>query len=106
MPGVPGFLLPESLFHWQQSGDAFRWVDQHQGQWTHQDFLDLLQQLDKNAVWPADVETVGRGLGETRLQWQNLQRWQEQGEPLRWVESQQGQWSHESWLVLLEQLRQ
>jgi hypothetical protein len=35
----------------------------------------------------------------------NLRRWRASGEPRRWVQSQNGQWNHELWLALLEQLR-
>jgi hypothetical protein len=34
----------------------------------------------------------------------NLRRWQDSGEPLRWVQARGGQWNHGDWLALLEDL--
>jgi hypothetical protein len=45
--------------------------------------------------------------GNIELQpYENLRRWQQSGEPFRWVEAHQGRWNHRDWLTLLKQLRQ
>jgi hypothetical protein len=36
---------------------------------------------------------------------ENLQRWQESGQPRAWVEAHGGRWNHEDWLGLLEELK-
>jgi hypothetical protein len=36
---------------------------------------------------------------------ENLRRWQQSGDPRRWVEARRGLWGHEDWLALLDELR-
>jgi hypothetical protein len=96
--------VPESLRRWQQTGAPFRWVEAHQGQWTHQDWLDLLTTLHWSGHQVVPVEVVGLILEDARTRWGNLQRWQHSGEALRWVEAQRGAWNHHDWLCLLARL--
>jgi hypothetical protein len=96
--------IPEHLQHWIRSGAPLRWVESHQGQWNHQAWVDLLTALHHSGYGAGPVEVVGRILEETRRRWDNLKRWQESGEALRWVEAQHGQWNHHDWLTLLHRL--
>jgi hypothetical protein len=50
-------------------------------------------------------EAVGLALEEAR-RWWNLRRWQQSGQPGRWVEDHGGQWGYREWLELLAALRQ
>src|SRR5581483_179369 len=49
---------------------------------------------------------LGRVLEQTAQEWRNLRRWQDSGDPRRWVAAHDGQWDHADWLNLLATLRQ
>ncbi len=108
---IVGRFLEESkrqylnLRRWERSGQARTWVDAHQGQWTHDDWLALLDSLRRSEFWPMDPAAVGEVLAELRQEWQNLRRWQQSGQPLQWVEARGGAWEHKDWLALWEDLR-
>jgi hypothetical protein len=95
-----------NLRHWQDSGEPRRWVEEHQGQWDHADWLSLLEMLRQSGYWPVDPNQVGLMLEEAKLRWWNLRRWQDSGAALRWVEEHQGRWARTEWQLLLQDLRQ
>ncbi len=110
-PAAVGELVEElkvryqNLRRWQDSGAANRWVEEHSGVWNHEDWLTLLAELQQSSFWPLPPEEVGRVLEEAKLEFRNLQRWQESCEPQLWVETRGRDWSHDDWTDLLDQLQ-
>jgi hypothetical protein len=110
-PDAVGRVLEETrarwhnLQRWRQSGAAWAWLDAREGRWDRHDWLALLWTLRVSDFWPLDPEALARLLEEIRGQWWALRRWQESGEPLRWVEAHQGHWTHADWLALLAKLQ-
>jgi hypothetical protein len=55
-----GFTIKENNeSRWKKSGEARRWVEEHDYSWNHQDWLLLLEDLRKSAFWPMDSNKVG-----------------------------------------------
>jgi hypothetical protein len=79
-------------------------VEVRQGQWNHQDWLDLLAELAQTLPGPLVPVQVGLILEEARREWLNLRRWQASGAARRWVEAHGGAWDEEDWLALLRRL--
>jgi hypothetical protein len=95
----------DNLQRWEQAGEAYRWVEAHQGQWTHADWLALPIEITASGHGPMELEALGRLLERTRTEWQNLCRWRDQGHAQRWVEAHGGSWDHDDWLALLGMLQ-
>jgi hypothetical protein len=74
-----------NLKRWRESGLARRWMENHNGQWNHGDWLALLASLRGSGFWPIDPAALAQALDETREEWLNLHRWQTSGEPQRWL---------------------
>jgi hypothetical protein len=55
-----------NLLRWEQSGFPQKWVEDHHGQWTHSDWLDLLEKLKRTEYWPMDPDSIGRVIEEKR----------------------------------------
>jgi hypothetical protein len=83
---------------WQESGHGRRWVEARRGQWNHEDWLRLLRGLQGSVFWPLDDAAVGRLM-------EGYRRWEQSGQPGRWVEAQGGAWDHTDWLGLVQELR-
>jgi hypothetical protein len=70
----PGKQTPlseaENLNRWKASGQPKAWVVAHHGQWNHDDWLALLDELRRSPYWPMKPDEIGRVLEETRRQWQ------------------------------------
>jgi hypothetical protein len=66
--GRPASLRPdmENLRRWRESGQPRSWVEAHNGQWNHQDWLGLLETLQQSPYWPMKPDDVGRVLEEAR----------------------------------------
>ncbi len=62
----------ENLRRWRESGQTRSWVEAHQGQWGHQDWLALLDELKQSAFWPMEPQAVGLALEDAKREW--LQR--------------------------------
>jgi hypothetical protein len=64
----PGALRPESenLRRWRESEQPRSWVEAHKGQWNHQEWLGLLETLQRSPYWPMQPEDVGRVLEEIK----------------------------------------
>jgi hypothetical protein len=60
----------ENLRRWRESGQAKAWVAAHRGQWNHDDWLALLEELKRSSFWPMPPDAVGLTLEETRREWQ------------------------------------
>jgi hypothetical protein len=95
-----------NLRRWEWSGQARAWVEARAGEWNHEDWLALLEDLRQSELWPLDPDAVGELLQEMQQEWRNLRRWQESGQDRKWVEARQGRWGREDWLALLGGLRQ
>jgi hypothetical protein len=95
-----------NLRRWERSGQARAWVEARQGQWGHDDWLALLEDLRRSEFWPLEPDAVGEVLGEIREEWRALRRWHESGQALKWVEARQGRWGREDLKALLDGLRQ
>jgi hypothetical protein len=37
-----------NLRHWEESGEPYRWVEAHRGEWTHADWLRLAAKLARH----------------------------------------------------------
>ncbi len=55
-------LKQQNLQRWKSSGHPSQWVNHHQGQWTHQDWLGLLESLKRSQFWPMDEMAVDQEL--------------------------------------------
>lgn len=64
-PELPGREV-ENLRKWRASGQARAWVATHQGQWNHDDWLGLLEELKRSPFWPMHPDAVGQVLEETK----------------------------------------
>ena len=53
---------------WQAAG-ARGWVEAHGGEWNHDDWLALLDDLRRSPFWPMDPEAVGLVLEEEKRRW-------------------------------------
>jgi hypothetical protein len=94
-----------NLWRWHESGQPRRWVEERQGRWAHEDWLQLLEGLRAGGLWPVDLDEVDRTLRQLNLEWWNVHRWRTSGMARRWVEDRRGRWDQEDWLVLLDALR-
>ncbi len=56
----------ENLRRWRASGQARAWVAAHHGQWNHDDWLALLEELKRSPFWPMHPDAVGQVLEEIR----------------------------------------
>ena len=56
----------QNLLRWEQSGLPRKWVDDHRGQWTHLDWLDLLAKLKRTDFWPMEPNAMGKLLEEQK----------------------------------------
>jgi hypothetical protein len=74
-----------NLRRWQESGQVRSWVEAHQGQWGHEEWLQLLGTLQQSQFWPLEPAAVGRVLEQAKAEYWNLRRWWESGELRRWV---------------------
>ncbi|MGD1277141.1 MAG: ankyrin repeat domain-containing protein [Tepidisphaeraceae bacterium] len=57
-------LQARNLARWERSAYPRKWVDDHRGQWTHSDWLQLLQELKQTDFWPMEPDAIGRVLEE------------------------------------------
>jgi hypothetical protein len=94
-----------NLRRWQELGGPLRWVEDHRGRWSHEDWGHLLGELVRSEFWPLDPEAVGEALEESRRLWRNLRRWEQSGLPRHWVDERCGEWGHDDWEALLASLR-
>ncbi|MFN4258518.1 MAG: hypothetical protein ACK4RK_04425 [Gemmataceae bacterium] len=92
------------LRHWRESGQAWQWITDHAGHWSHDDWLSLLDELEPAGFAPVEAEAVGAVLEELKAQWWKLHQWRESGLAWQWVKDHQGQWNHDDWLSLLQSL--
>jgi hypothetical protein len=110
-PDEVGRLLEElkqkraNLCRWQQSGLPRAWVEECGGQWDHDDWLELLADLERSGYGPVVPDEVGGVLEGLKPERENLHRWVESGAPRRWVQAHGGGWRHDDWLALVEALR-
>ena len=56
----------ENLRKWRASGQARAWVAAHRGQWNHDDWLALLDELQRSPFWPMHPDAVGQVLEDTK----------------------------------------
>jgi hypothetical protein len=91
---------------WRRTGQARLWVQNHQGQWDHDDWLDLVHVLRGSQFWPLNLDAVGEILEEAKRQYRNLDRWRQSGEATRWVAARGGHWTPAELPGLLESLSQ
>jgi hypothetical protein len=94
-----------NLRRWQESGDPRQWVEDHDGQWGHVEWLQLVETLRQSGFWPINLGAVGRLLDELKLAFWNLRRWRDSGLARRWVEANGGRWDHPARLALLDALQ-
>jgi hypothetical protein len=94
-----------NLRRWRDSGEAWRWVEAHRGEWAHHDWMTLLSGLQ---CWlgPLGPASVGQALETLKRQYWALERWKASGAAARWVEEHNGHWEHHDWLGLLAALEQ
>jgi hypothetical protein len=52
-------LETQNLARWVNSGEPRRWVDAHQRQWNHNDWLALLVTLRTSNYWPMEPNAIG-----------------------------------------------
>lgn len=91
----------QDLQRWIATDHPALWVEARQGEWDHAAWLELLAALKRIGFGHLPVEVVGQTLeGCKRAYWQ-LRRWEESGEPYRWVEAHRGRWTPSQWEQLL-----
>ncbi len=56
----------ENLKRWRESGEPRKWVEARKGLWNHDDWVALLDALQKSEFWPMDAEAIGRTLEELK----------------------------------------
>ena len=55
--------------HWRESGQPQAWVEAHNGQWNHADWLALLEELKRSPFWPMHPDAVGQALEDAKRDW-------------------------------------
>jgi hypothetical protein len=78
---------------WLNTGAAARWVERRQGEWGHDDWLRLLGEVRSAGFGSLPADLIGLTLEECKRAYWNLRRWEESGEPYRWVEAHRGRWT-------------
>jgi hypothetical protein len=63
---IPADPQAENLRRWRESGQPRAWVEARQGQWDHDAWLALLDDLKGSSFWPLDPNAVGLVLEEAR----------------------------------------
>ncbi len=66
---APANAEAENLRRWRESGGTRTWVEERQGRWNHDDWLNLLDELKRSSFWPMSVDAVGLALEETKAEW-------------------------------------
>ncbi len=64
----------QNFQRWQTSNQAMAWVTQHQGQWTHQDWVGLWDSLKRSQFWPIDEAAVGQELERVKTEFLHKQQ--------------------------------
>jgi len=59
----------ENLRRWRDAGQARVWVEAHNGDWNHADWLALIEDLQRSPFWPLEPDEVGRTLEEEKARW-------------------------------------
>lgn len=59
----------DPLRKWKESGEPLKWVEDHKGQWNHQDWLGLLAAMKNSQYWPMEPDSVGAVLEEIKREW-------------------------------------
>jgi hypothetical protein len=95
----------DNLRRWRESGAARVWVAARHGSWGQADWLALLEELRRSAVWPLEVGQLGGLLDDLKVEWWNLHRWRASGLARRWMEARGGDWGQAEWLALPDELR-
>jgi tetratricopeptide (TPR) repeat protein len=63
----------ENLKRWKESSRPRAWVEAHNGEWTHADWLSLTVELKRSEYWPLELADVGGVLEELKSQWHDHQ---------------------------------
>lgn len=56
----------ENLRRWRESGQPRAWVEARKGQWDHQEWLGLLETLQRSPYWPMRPTSLGQVLEEVK----------------------------------------
>jgi hypothetical protein len=56
----------KNLKQWKASGEPQRWVERHNYSWNHDDWLSLLNSLEKSDYWPINADDVGAVLEDLK----------------------------------------
>jgi hypothetical protein len=96
--------LADNLRHWRASGQPQAWCEARQGQWSAVDWRRLISSLWWSEYWPMEPAAIRAVVDELSMPF-NLRRWEQSGEPWRWLDSHRGVWTHDDWLALLAALR-
>jgi hypothetical protein len=59
----------ENLRRWQESGRPRAWVEAHHGEWNHEEWLGLLEELKRSPFWPMHPDDVGETLEQAKREW-------------------------------------
>lgn len=60
--GDDSYVKAQNLLRWERSESPRKWVNDHNGLWTHSDWLALLESLKRTDFWPMEPDTIGRAL--------------------------------------------
>ena len=56
--------VEENSEKWARSGQPEHWVNEHQGQWNHDDWVALLNELRNTPFWPMEETAIARTVEE------------------------------------------
>jgi hypothetical protein len=59
----------KNIARWRESGQPWLWVEEHNGQWNHEEWLSLLKTLKDSDFWPMEPDAIGTVLEETKRDW-------------------------------------
>jgi formylglycine-generating enzyme required for sulfatase activity len=63
-----------NLGRWKASGEPRQWVEEHQGEWNHQDWLVLVDRVMGSEYWPLNPDEMTAALEEIKGAWARDQR--------------------------------
>jgi hypothetical protein len=56
----------KNLRRWIKTGASYRWVESHNGAWNHDEWLELVSELQNSEFWPLHLDDVGISLDAVR----------------------------------------
>ncbi len=64
--GAGADVHAQNAARWRHSGQPESWVEEHQGAWTHDEWLALSADAQRSTYWPMQIDMVGSVMEELK----------------------------------------